>query len=780
MSDHSEDFARLLTAARGAQKTLQAPQMGPEHLLAALFTFPHIPATRALLSRGLTFERVMARLEATTDKVPAPGNPFEPAPSPMSPELRKIIETGTRLHLSLGEEQVATIARALFASETESVDAILRVVGTSSSELIAGLTTARAEHPLVGTAGPALPTDAGTTYGQPVPMLGTPGAAARGTTMTSFTRDLTAEARAGRLDPVIGRDKELARVGVVLARRSKNNPVLVGEPGVGKTAIVEGLATSIVDGSAPARLHGMRVLAVDLGAMLAGTKFRGDFEERFKALVTEARAAGDVILFLDEIHQLSGAGSSGGGMDAATMVKESLARGEISLIGATTMDEYRTHIEKDAALERRFQPVVVTEPSLESTTAILNRLAPKYGEYHGVTYSDDVLTAAVTLSDRYLRDRNNPDKAIDVIDEAGARLAVLATPTTNTVPAVTVAHVAAVVSEMAGVPVAMPGQAQLTELAGLEDTLGARLVGQDAAVRSVAKAVRRRRLGLDGAQRPASFLFAGPTGVGKSELAKALSDVLFTTVGGEARGKLLQFDMGEFGEKHTVARLIGAPPGYTGHESGGQLTEAVRRNPYAVLLLDEVDKAHTDVFDALLQILEDGRLTDGQGRVVDFRHTIVILTSNHGARDAARGALGFGPAGGDANVLRDKVTAAVKQAFRPELLNRLDEVIVFERLTRTHLETIVESLLKPLRTQLAERSMTLEVTPDALSQILDAGYDPALGARPLRRAVTNMLTDPIADALVTGDIGPGDHVLADAGHGACTVAAVKVPALVPA
>nr|WP_274637964.1 ATP-dependent Clp protease ATP-binding subunit [Microbacterium bovistercoris] len=647
--------------------------------------------------------------------------------------------------------------------------------------------------------------------------------------LAQFGTDLTALAEAGELDPVIGRADEIEQTIEILSRRTKNNPVLVGEAGVGKTAIVEGLARAIVADEVPEQLHGKRVIALDLAAMVAGTRYRGDFEERLTKMMDEIAAhSGELIVFIDEVHTVVGAGGGGdaGGMDAGNILKPRLARGELHLIGATTLGEYR-RIEKDAALERRFQPVKVGEPSVDDAIRILHGLKPAYEEHHRVSYTDDALRAAVELSDRYLTERVLPDKAIDLIDQAGARLRLrlgvrtdsgvllqqLADLEAEKNAAVSAEHyedasrlrddiadvqrqldelvaapaadavvdepeIAAVISRATGIPVARLTESERDRLAMLEHELHARVIGQDDAVTAVAKAVRRNRTGMGDARRPiGSFLFLGPTGVGKTELAKALAQSLF-----DDESSVIRFDMSEFGERHTVSRLVGAPPGYVGYDEAGQLTERVRRNPYSVVLFDEIEKAHPDVFNLLLQVLDDGRLTDGQGRTVDFRNTVVVMTSNLGSEFLASrgGAIGFladggGETGfGSEKDLRDRVMGKLREAMRPEFLNRIDEIVLFRKLDRTQLGEIVRLLLDASRTRLAGRDVRIEVTDAAVAWLVENGYEPEYGARPLRRLIQREVDDRIADLFVSGALGDGGAVTVDAAEGALAVTAAPV------
>ncbi|MDT0118312.1 ATP-dependent Clp protease ATP-binding subunit [Microbacterium sp. PRF11] len=635
-----------------------------------------------------------------------------------------------------------------------------------------------------------------------------------------FGTDLTARAEAGELDPVIGRADEIEQTIEILSRRTKNNPVLIGEAGVGKTAVVEGLARAIVAGEVPEQLRETRVVSLDLAAMLAGARYRGDFEERLTQTMDEISASEKLVVFIDEVHTLVGAGGSGdGSMDAGNILKPRLARGDVHLIGATTLREYRT-IEKDPALERRLQPVRVGEPSIPDAVEILRGLRSAYEEHHGIRYTDEALRAAVELSDRYLPDRVLPDKAIDLIDQAGARLRLrlgvavdttalverLATLEADKNAAVSAEHyeeasrlrdeiaavqsrldeatarpratavvdepeIAAVISRATGIPVARLTATERGRLAELETELHARVIGQDDAVAAVAKAVRRNRTGMGDENRPVgSFLFLGPTGVGKTELAKALAGSLF-----DDDAAVIRFDMSEFGERHTVSRLIGAPPGYVGYDEAGQLTERVRRNPYAVVLFDEIEKAHPDVFTLLLQVLDDGRLTDGQGRTVDFRNTVIVMTSNLGAEFLASrsGAIGFTTTGREFadDDLRDRVMSKLREAMRPEFLNRIDDIVLFRKLEKAQLREIVGLLLGATSRRLSARDVTLDVTDAAVDRLAEVGYEPEYGARPLRRVIQREVDDRIADLFVSGELGDGGAVTVDADTSGLVVAA---------
>nr|BBH94765.1 ATP-dependent Clp protease ATP-binding subunit ClpC [Thermogemmatispora argillosa] len=636
-------------------------------------------------------------------------------------------------------------------------------------------------------------------------------------TLDQYGRDITAEAAQGKLDPAVGRERELRRLITVLGRRQKNNPVLIGEPGVGKTAIVEDLARRIHAGNVPAPLRNKRIVALNIGGMIAGAMFRGQFEQRMKAILDELRQAPDVILFIDELHTVVGAGAAEGAVGASDMLKPALARGEIRCIGATTLDEYRKYIEKDAALERRFQPIMVDEPTVEEAIAMLRAVRPNYEAHHGVTIPDEAIEAAVKLSDRYINDRFLPDKAIDVMDEAASALRLEALEKGIVSPAmiteleqqladiqakkeaaanaedyeraallrqqelltlqklekarsevnasfqliVTPEQIAQVVENWTGVPVTQMMESERQNLRDLEERLRKHVIGQDEAISAVARAIRRSRAGLKDPKRPiGSFLFLGPTGVGKTELARALARELF---GGEEN--MIRLDMSEYMEPHTVSRLFGSPPGYVGYEEGGQLTEQVRRRPYSVILLDEVEKAHPEVFNALLQILDDGRLTDGQGRTVDFKNTVLIMTSNAGTNELRRAArIGFMPiTSGDERAeqyeaMREKALEGLKQMFRPEFLNRIDQIVVFHSLGKDELYRIVDLLLSQVRERLREQKIELIVSDEVREFLLREGYDEEYGARPLRRAIQTHVDDTLADALLNGEIAPGQTV----------------------
>jgi len=639
--------------------------------------------------------------------------------------------------------------------------------------------------------------------------------------LDSFSRDLTRDAQESKLDPVIGRNREIERVIQVLSRRTKNNPVLIGDPGVGKTAIVEGLAQRIVENHVPEILSDKRVVAIDLSSMIAGTKYRGEFEDRLTKIVNEIKSAGDIIVFIDELHTIVGAGAAEGAIDAANILKPSLARGEIQCVGATTLDEYRKYIEKDAALERRFQPIIVDEPSVEETVEILKGLRDRYEAHHGVKISDSALEVAAKLAARYITDRFLPDKAIDLIDEASSkvRLANYVPPEdlktkemrleevikekeeainaqeyekaaqlrdeeqklkkkiederkdwinkrNLQVGQVGEDEIAAIVSSWTGIPVSKLATEESERLVHLEEVLHKRVVGQEEAVKAVSRAVRRARAGLKNPKRPiGSFIFLGPTGVGKTELARALAEAMFGS-----EDAIIRLDMSEYMEKHAVARMIGSPPGYVGYEEGGQLTEKVRRKPYSVILLDEIEKAHPDVFNILLQVLEDGRLTDGQGRTVDFRNTVVIMTSNVGAesiRNAKRvGFTGIVDEADDYAQMKDRVMEQVKKTFRPEFLNRVDEIIVFQALTQEQLKRIVNLLLKDVSQRVKDSGFELEVSDKAKELIMEEGYNPIYGARPIKRAIQKLVEDTISEEILKKEVEPGDKIFIDVEEGA--------------
>ena len=571
--------------------------------------------------------------------------------------------------------------------------------------------------------------------------------------LDQYSRDLTLLAASGSFDPVIGRDEEIRRSVQILSRRSKNNPVLIGEPGVGKTAVAEGIAAYIAGSDAPDSMAGKRLVALDLPALLAGTKYRGDFEERVKAVLKDVKKAGDVILFIDEMHTMIGAGSAEGAIDAANILKPALGRGEVQIIGATTPEEYRRHIEKDAALERRFQPVKIAEPSRSDSLKMLGAVRQSLEKHHGVKISDAALTAAVDLSARYINDRFLPDKAIDLADEAAAHIRV------SGGGLVTAEDIAGIVSMWTGIPVANLSADETKRLCNMESILHRRVIGQNEAVTAVSRAIRRGRVGLSDPDRPiGSFLFLGPTGVGKTELCRALAEAVF----GESDA-MIRLDMSEYMEKHAGSKLIGSPPGYVGYEDGGQLTERVRRKPWSVVLFDEIEKAHEDVWGILLQIMDDGRLTDSAGRVVSFRNTIIVMTSNVGAKSISDGRprMGFTPDGGDeAQFMRARINEELRRTFKPEFLNRIDETIVFRRLSRAEIRSIAERMLLTVAERFKALGMTLSVPDQVVDFLAERGYDEKYGARPLRRAIRSMIEDKAAELMLTDSLGRGDTVQA--------------------
>ena len=796
---------RVLVLAQEEARLLNHNFIGTEHILLGLIHEGEGVAAKALESLGISLEAVREKVEETI----GPAGTSTTGSPPFTPRAKKVLELSLREALQLGHNYIGTEHMLLgLVREGEGVAAqVLVSLGADLSrvrqQVIQLLSGYQAAGPEKATAG-ATPGSQDVPAGSPV--------------LDQFGRNLTQLARERKLDPVIGREREIERVMQVLSRRTKNNPVLIGEPGVGKTAIVEGLSQRIVASEVPETLRGKQLYTLDLGALVAGSRYRGDFEERLKKVLKEIRTRGDIILFIDELHTLVGAGAAEGAIDAASILKPMLARGELQTIGATTLDEYRKHLEKDAALERRFQPIKVEEPSLAHTIEILKGLRDRYEAHHGVTITDQAVVTAANLADRYIADRYLPDKAIDLIDEAGSRLRIrrMSTPADYKAIEEEIAKarkdkelaiekqnfeqakklrekeeellqrkaakeqewraegvdlfdvvdeevIAEVLANWTGIPVYKLTEEETTKLLRMEEELHRRIIGQNNALKAVSQAIRRTRAGLKDPKRPSgSFIFLGPSGVGKTETAKALAEFLF---GDE--GALVQLDMSEYMEKHTVSRLVGSPPGYVGYEEGGQLTEAVRRKPFSVVLFDEIEKAHPDVFNALLQILEDGRLTDAQGRTVDFKNTVIIMTSNLGTADLRKASVGFAKA--DEAVTHERMTSkvndALKQHFRPEFLNRIDEVIVFHELTKDEITEIVDLYMKRVRDQLESQGISVELTRSAKYLVVEKGYDAMMGARPLRRALQRMVEDPLSEKILWKEFRAGDTVIVDAENG---------------
>ncbi|MEI8055936.1 MAG: ATP-dependent Clp protease ATP-binding subunit [Actinomycetes bacterium] len=797
---------RVVVLAQEEARMLNHNYIGTEHILLGLIHEGEGVAAKALESLGISLEAVRQQVE----EIIGQGQQAPSGHIPFTPRAKKVLELSLREALQLGHNYIGTEHILLgLIREGEGVAAQVLV------KLGADLNRVRQQviQLLSGYQGKE-PAAAGTG-----PQEGTPSTSL---VLDQFGRNFTQAAREGKLDPVIGREKEIERIMQVLSRRTKNNPVLIGEPGVGKTAVVEGLAQMIVKGEVPETLKDKQIYSLDLGALVAGSRYRGDFEERLKKVLKEIRTRGDIILFIDEMHTLVGAGAAEGAIDAASILKPMLARGELQTIGATTLDEYRKYVEKDAALERRFQPIQVAEPSLAHTIEILKGLRDRYESHHRVSITDAALVAAATLADRYVSDRFLPDKAIDLIDEAGARLRIrrmTAPPDLrefderianvrrekesaidsqdfekaaslrdnekqllaekaqrerewkagdmDVVAEVDEDLIAEVLAVATGIPVFKLTEEESARLLRMEDELHKRVIGQQQAIKSLSQAIRRTRAGLKDPKRPGgSFIFAGPSGVGKTELSKTLAEFLF---GDE--DSLIALDMSEYSEKHTVSRLFGSPPGYVGYEEGGQLTEKVRRKPFSVVLFDEIEKAHPDIFNSLLQILEDGRLTDSQGRVVDFKNTVIIMTTNLGTRDIAKGQnLGFANASDTKSVyerMKNKVNDELKQHFRPEFLNRVDDIVVFHQLTQDEIITIVDLMVAKLDQRLKDKDMGIELTRTAKDLLAVRGYDPVLGARPLRRTIQREIEDALSEKILFGELRPGTIVVVDVeGEGA--------------
>ena len=738
--------------------------VGTEHLLLGLIG--EATATAALILKDLkvTLHESRRLIEGMTGR----GTGYSPVNIPFTPKAKKMFEQAFQEARQLGEQAIAPEHLLLaITADPESLAAKILIMQGVDLIKLRGL--------LLKNAGEKVASGRFTAKSDYEDQKNAP----QGGILAQYGRNLSQEVKNGKIDPVIGREPEIERVVQILGRRTKSNPILLGAPGVGKTAIAEGLAQRIHNGDIPELLQDKQVIALDMGSLLAGTRFRGDFEERLKGIVEEVRKSGNIILFIDEIHTLVGAGSMGGAMDASNLLKPALARGELQCLGATTLDEYKQHIERDAALERRFQPVMVGEPTKEQAIEILRGLKATYEDFHQVKYDQKAIEAAVNLSSRYINDRFLPDKAIDLLDEAGSRTHLRyslqskspaevreESPLINPeslIPVVDAEEIAQIVAAWTGIPVTQLTETESESLLNLEYQLHERIIGQQEAVNAVSRAIRRARVNLKNPNRPiASFIFAGPTGVGKTELTKALAKLLF---GSES--SMIRLDMSEFMESHTVSKLIGAPPGYIGYNEGGQLTEAVRRQPYRVVLFDEIEKAHPDVFNLLLQLLEDGHLTDSQGRRVDFKNTLIIMTSNIGSKVIEKGgnSLGFDIADDFAQSryqqISNRVTEELKQYFRPEFLNRLDEIIVFRQLTREEVTQIADILIADLAKQLTEKGISVEVTAAFKDLVINEGYDPSYGARPLRRALTRRLEDSLAVAMLSGEVNSGDHALLD-------------------
>ena len=805
MQRFTDDAQRVLSLAQEAALELGHDYVGTEHVLIGLTKVKNGVAAKALEELGLVTEDIFEAVEEHVGR----GNK-KATSIYMTPRVKHVLELAIQVANHMNHNYVGTehILLGLLSDGSGVAVAILRAMNIRSNDVVGAIRSILGSNKGSNNGGQE-GINSNNDLGE----------------LSDFATDLNESAKQGKIDPVIGRDTEIQRVIQILSRRTKNNPVLIGEPGVGKTAIAEGLAQRIVTGNVPEILRNKRIISLSIGSMLAGAKYRGEFEERLKKAIDEVQQHDDMIIFIDEIHTLVGAGATEGAMDAANILKPALARGEFQVIGATTLDEYKKYIEKDAALERRFQPVQVGEPNEEDALEILKGLRDRYEAFHKAKITDEALTAAVSLSSRYITDRFLPDKAIDVVDEAASKVRMKVFSSAPDVKAledrlntvkkekeaavtsqdfekaaklrdeeqlllkeigdkksiakeksdqkliVTEEDIAAVVAQWTGIPVAKIAEEESATLLHLEEELHKRVVGQDEAVTAVAKAVRRARAGLKDPKRPiGSFLFLGPTGVGKTELARALASSLF---GDESA--MIRLDMSEYMEKHTVSRLVGAPPGYVGYEEGGQLTDAVRRKPYSVILLDEVEKAHADFFNILLQVLDDGRLTDSQGRTVDFRNTVIIMTSNLGAKALHKNSpeLGFLAAKkSDFNVDENKeiefkeakksVMDAVKRHFRPEFLNRIDEMIVFHPLTGEDLKEIVTILMSDVTKRLGERDLQLEITPEAMKLLVKEGSDFTMGARPLKRAIQRLIEDPVSDLILKGDAKEGKIIKADA------------------
>jgi len=790
---------RVVVLAQEEARLLNHNYIGTEHILLGLIHEGEGVAAKALESLGISLEKVRQQVEEIIGAGQSPPSGH----IPFTPRAKKVLELSLREALQLGHNYIGT-EHILLGLIREGEGVAAQVLVKLGADL--GRVRQQVIQLLSGYSG---------QKGEPAATGGGTGEQQGSLVLDQFGRNLTQLARENSLDPVIGRANEIERVMQVLSRRTKNNPVLIGEPGVGKTAIVEGLAQAIVKGEVPETIEGKQLYTLDLGALVAGSRYRGDFEERLKKVLKEIKTRGDIILFIDELHTLVGAGAAEGAIDAASILKPMLARGELQTIGATTLDEYRKHLEKDAALERRFQPIKVPEPSVGHTIDILKGLRDRYEAHHRVHITDRGLVAAANLAHRYISDRFLPDKAIDLIDEAGSRLRIRRmgqppdskeleeriadvrrkkeeaieqqdferaarfrddekrlmeersakesewrTEQGTSLAEVDEEEIAEVLSSWTGIPVTSLTEEETSKLLRMEEELHKRIVGQHDAISAVSRSIRRTRAGLKDPKRPAgSFIFLGPSGVGKTETAKSLAEFLF---GDE--DALIQLDMSEYMEKHTVSRLVGSPPGYVGYEEGGQLTEAVRRRPYSVVLLDEIEKAHPDVFNTLLQILEDGRLTDAQGKTVDFKNTVIIMTSNLGTQNLRKPAMGFGQATEELTYekMKERVNEELKRSFRPEFLNRIDETIVFHELSRQEVHQIVDLLIKRVVEHLESQDVTVTLTDAAKDVLAATGYDPALGARPLRRAIQRLVEDPLAEKILWKEFEAGDGIVVDA------------------
>ncbi|MCW2952658.1 MAG: ATPase domain protein [Conexibacter sp.] len=804
----TERARQVVVLAQEEARTLKHNYIGTEHILLGLLREEEGLAARVLESLDITVERVRAQVV----RIVGSGEEVTSGQIPFTPRAKKVLELALREALSLGHNYIGTEHILLgLVRENEGVAARILLDFDADSEKIRN----EVIRMLSGPGGRRQGSGSGSGAGAAAGAQGEGKKSSK--LLDQFGRNLTRLASDGKLDPVVGRETEIERIMQILSRRTKNNPVLIGEPGVGKTAVVEGLAQRITNADVPELLKGKQIYTLDLAALVAGSKYRGEFEERLKKVMKEITQRGDIILFIDELHNLVGAGAAEGAIDAASILKPALARGELQTIGATTLDEYRKYLERDSALERRFQQIRVDQPSTDETFQILQGLRDRYEQHHKVNITDEALTAAADLADRYISDRFLPDKAIDLIDEAASRMRIksmtsppvyrdleeeIETTRRNKEaaieaqefekaanlrdserrltqrrreleeqwesgesgerPSIGEEEIADIVSMWTGIPVFKLTEAETAKLMRMEDELHKRVIGQHAAVEVISRAIRRSRAGLKDPKRPTgSFIFLGPSGVGKTELARTLAEFLF---GDE--DAMVRIDMSEYMEKHAVSRLVGSPPGYIGYDEGGQLTEAVRRKPYSVLLLDEIEKAHPDVFNILLQILEDGRLTDAQGRTVDFRHAIVIMTSNIGASEIARNTpLGFAVSDDETGItyddMKNRIMGELRKVFRPEFLNRIDDVIVFHKLAKDEIKEIVELLLLRIRASLAERELQLELSEEAKDLLVDRGWDPSMGARPLRRAIQRYIEDPLADFVLRSELTPGATVMVD-------------------